>query len=111
MGLFCEVTRALPSVFEHPLGYVVFAEGCLQEKVSCVTVVSEHFGNGLRMPYLYPTEPSLWEILIDPTGMAYRIIYERGKGCLSQSEYDDFMSQIGQQLSNTDTTSVLDGTK
>ena len=34
MGLFCEVARALPRVFEHPLGYVVFAEGCLQEKVS-----------------------------------------------------------------------------
>ena len=77
-----------------------------EKPVYCGVIDDEEF-----TAYLYPTEPSLWEILIDPTGMAYRTIYERGKGCLSQSEYDDFMSQIGQQLSNTDTTSVLDGTK
>ena len=53
--------------------------------------------------YLYPTEPHLWEILLDPTGMAYRTLYENGKGCMRQSEYDSFMTQIGEQLSNTDT--------
>lgn len=26
--------------------------------------------------YLYPTDSDLWEILEDPTGMAYRTIYE-----------------------------------
>lgn len=26
--------------------------------------------------YLYPTDPELWEIVVDPTGMAYRTIYE-----------------------------------
>jgi hypothetical protein len=25
--------------------------------------------------YWYPTEPEMWEILEDPTGMAYRTIY------------------------------------
>ncbi len=25
--------------------------------------------------YLYPTDPDLWEILVDPTGMAHRTIY------------------------------------
>lgn len=51
VGILCQVAGALSGVFEHPLCYVVFAEGCLQEKVSRITVVSEHFGNGLRMPY------------------------------------------------------------
>ena len=70
-----------------------------ENPVYCGVIDDEEF-----TAYLYPTEPRLWEILLDPTGMAYRTIYERGKGCLSQSDYDSFMEQIGQQLSNTDTS-------
>lgn len=69
-----------------------------ENPVYCGVIDDEEF-----TAYLYPTEPALWEILLDPTGMAYRTIYESGKGCLSQSAYDDFMAQIGRQLSNTDT--------
>ena len=32
--------------------------------------------------YLYPTDPGLWEILEDPTGMAYITIYGNGKNKL-----------------------------
>lgn len=52
--------------------------------------------------YLYPTEAGLWEILVDPTGMAHRTIYGGGKDYLSQEEYDSFMAQIGRQFSEMD---------
>ena len=51
--------------------------------------------------YLYPTEESLWEIVEDPTGMAYRTIHEHEEGYLSQAEHNDFMKQIKKQLDNT----------
>ena len=35
--------------------------------------------------YLYPTEPQLWEIAEDPTGMAYRTIYEKENYCSAES--------------------------
>ena len=35
--------------------------------------------------YLYPTEPQLWEIAEDPTGMAYRTIYKKENYCSSES--------------------------
>lgn len=68
-----------------------------ENPVYCGVIDDEEFTASL-----YPTEPHLWEILLDPTGMVHRTIYERGKGCLSQSDYDDFMTQIERQLSNTD---------
>lgn len=69
-----------------------------ENPVFCGVIDDEEF-----TAYLYPTEPHLWEILLDPTGMAYRTLYENGKGCMRQSEYESFMAQIGKQLSNTDT--------
>lgn len=69
-----------------------------ENPVFCGVIDDEEF-----TAYLYPTEPHLWEILLDPTGMAYRTLYENEKGCMRQSEYDSFMTQIGEQLSNTDT--------
>lgn len=69
-----------------------------ENPVFCGVIDDEEF-----TAYLYPTEPHLWNILSDPTGMAYRTLYESGKGYMSQSEYDNVMTQIGQQLSNTDT--------
>ncbi len=57
--------------------------------VYCGVIDDEEF-----TAYLYPTEPRLWEILLDPTGMAYRTIYQSATGYLSQSEYDDFMMQL-----------------
>ena len=50
--------------------------------------------------YLYPTEPHLWEILEDPTGMAHRTLFENGKGYLSQAQHDSFMEQIKQQFAD-----------
>lgn len=44
--------------------------------------------------YMYPTEPSLWEILEDPTKMAFNTIYKNGKGSLSVKEYDCIMAQL-----------------
>ena len=35
--------------------------------------------------YLYPTDADLWEILEDPTGMAYNTIYGNGKGKMSKA--------------------------
>ena len=44
--------------------------------------------------YSYPTEASLWEILEDPTGMAYRTIYKNDEGGLSIKEHDCVMEQL-----------------
>ena len=68
--------------------------------VYCGVIDDEEF-----TAYLYPTEPSLWEILLDPTGMAYRTIYEKGKGYLSQAEHDDFMLQIADQFGSMEENS------
>lgn len=43
--------------------------------------------------YWFPTEPSLWEILEDPTGMAHRTIYNKENYC-SQEDFDHVMEQI-----------------
>lgn len=37
--------------------------------------------------YLYPTDANLWEILEDPTGMAYRTIYQHGKENISKEAH------------------------
>lgn len=44
--------------------------------------------------YWYPTEACDWEILEDPTGMAYRTIYEKGKGYTDREKYDNVMGQL-----------------
>lgn len=44
--------------------------------------------------YLYPTDPDLWEILEDPTGMAYHTIYGDYKNKLSKATYDHIMKQL-----------------
>ena len=44
--------------------------------------------------YLYPTEANEWEILEDPTGMAYRTIYGNKKGHLSRKDYEGIMKQL-----------------
>ena len=43
--------------------------------------------------YLFPTAPDLWEIVVDPTGMAQRTIYE-GIGALSQKSFHHMMEQV-----------------
>lgn len=42
--------------------------------------------------YQYPTEPSLWEIAEDPTGMAHRTIFD-GKDAISKKEHELIMRQ------------------
>lgn len=44
--------------------------------------------------YLYPTDADLWEILEDPTGMAYRTIYQNGKGSISKKAHEYIMRQV-----------------
>lgn len=44
--------------------------------------------------YLYPTDVELWEIIEDPTGMAYRTLYKNGKGGISGIEYERLMEQF-----------------
>lgn len=44
--------------------------------------------------YLYPTEPDMWEILEDPTGMAYRTIYEKAKGHMSRELHAYVIEQL-----------------
>lgn len=44
--------------------------------------------------YLYPTDSDLWEILEDPTGMAYSTIYGNGKNKLSKSAHEHIMKQL-----------------
>jgi len=64
--------------------------------VYCGVVDNEEFTS-----YLYPTDAHLWEILEDPTGMAYRTIYEAGKGHMTTKAYNDMMSQFGCVFSDT----------
>lgn len=68
-----------------------------ENPVYCGVVDDEEF-----TAYLYPTEESLWEVVEDPTGMAYQTIYNHGKGYLSQAEHDDFIEQIRKQFGNTE---------
>ena len=44
--------------------------------------------------YLYPTDPDLWVILEDPTGIAYNTIYGNGKNKLSKAAHDHIMKQL-----------------
>lgn len=43
--------------------------------------------------YIYPTEPELWEIIIDPTGMARKTIFH-GVNALSKKNYDSLITQV-----------------
>ena len=64
--------------------------------VYCGVVDDEEFTS-----YLYPTDAHLWEILEDPTGMAYHTIYENGKGSMPTKKYDSMMAQFGCVFSDT----------
>ena len=44
--------------------------------------------------YLYPTEADEWEILEDPTGMAYRTIHNKAKGYLSRKDHVMIIKQL-----------------
>lgn len=44
--------------------------------------------------YLYPTDADLWEILEDPTDMAYNTIYGNGKGQISKATHNHIMEQL-----------------
>jgi len=44
--------------------------------------------------YLYSTEPEDWEILEDPTGMAYNTMFNRAKGYMSRKDYDHIQKQL-----------------
>ena len=44
--------------------------------------------------YLYPTDSDLWEILEDPTGMAYNTIYGNGKNKLTKAAHKHIMKQL-----------------
>ena len=64
-----------------------------ENPVYCGVVDDEEFTS-----YWYPTEAHMWEILEDPTGMAYRTIYEKAKGYTSVAQHEAVMEQIEQQF-------------
>lgn len=43
--------------------------------------------------YLFPTDSDLWEIIVDPTGMAQRTIYG-GEDGMTSDEYSNIMKQL-----------------
>ena len=43
--------------------------------------------------YVYPTDSDLWEIIVDPTGMAERTIYG-GEDAMTGDEYSNIMAQL-----------------
>lgn len=57
--------------------------------VYCGVIDDEEFTS-----YLYATESDMWEILEDPTGMAYRTIYKKGKGYMSKKEHENIIYQL-----------------
>ena len=61
--------------------------------VYCGVIDDEEF-----TAYLYPTEAHLWEILDDPTGMAYNTIYGNGKGKLSIKEHEEMIEKFSDVL-------------
>lgn len=61
--------------------------------VYCGVVDDEEF-----TAYLYPTEPNMWEILEDPTGMAYRTIYEKAKGYLTKESHNEMLMLFSGRL-------------
>ena len=63
--------------------------------VYCGVIDDEEF-----TAYLYPTDKQLWEILEDPTGMAYNTIYNHGKGALSTEEHENIMAQVAEMMKN-----------
>ena len=48
--------------------------------------------------YWYPTEAEDWQILEDPTGMAYATIYEKATGHTTRKEHEDIMKNIEDSL-------------
>ena len=48
--------------------------------------------------YWYATEPKDWEILLDPTGMAYATIFGGAKEHASIAQYEDAMAQIARMI-------------
>lgn len=67
--------------------------------VYCGVVDDEEFA-----AYLYPTEPDMWEILEDPTGMAYRTIYEKGKGNITKENHDNIIKLFSEQFGGAEET-------
>lgn len=65
--------------------------------VYCGVVDDEEFTS-----YLYPTEADMWEILEDPTGMAYRTIYEKAKGYLTKEAHNEMLIQFSGQLDGSE---------
>lgn len=68
--------------------------------IYCGVVDDEEF-----TAYLYPTEPDMWEILEDPTGMAYRTIYEKAKGFLTKEAHDEMLKLFSGQLDGVEDSS------
>lgn len=54
--------------------------------------------------YLYPTDADLWEIVVDPTGMARRTIFGEKNG-LTKDDYSFIMGQV-EQMKPGDLTEV-----
>ena len=51
--------------------------------------------------YMYPTDAKFWEIIEDPTGMAFDTIYNNGKGEMTKSEHEEILLKVEEALNNT----------
>lgn len=61
----------------------------ISQPVYCGVIDDEEF-----TAYLYPTEPNNWEVLEDPTGMAYSTLRGDGNNKVSRAEYSRIMEQL-----------------
>ena len=83
------VGESTDSLLGLTCGKVYYWPTCKANPVYNGVVDDEEFTS-----YMYPTDSSIWEILEDPTGMAYNTIYNNGKGALSIKDYDHIMAQL-----------------
>ena len=70
-------------------GHVYYWPCSLEKPVYEGVVDDEEFTS-----YWYSTEACDWEILEDPTGMAYRTIYEKATGYTNREQYEHVMNQL-----------------
>ena len=75
-------------------GHTYYWPTTADNPVYCGVIDEEEFTN-----YWFPTETEDWEILLDPTGMAYRTLYEK-KGYVSRKNFDYVMKQARELLDN-----------
>ena len=73
-------------------GHTYYWPTTADNPVYCGVIDEEEFTT-----YWFPTEEDDWEILLDPTGMAFRTIHEK-KGYVTRKRFDNVMKQVKELL-------------